>query len=295
MMVDPILSSGISTSSYLPIVRNNSNANSQVAKSLGRLSSGLRIQTAADAPADLSESERLRSIISRYESAISNSDNAASYMSTADSYLQNISDTLGRMQELAVSANDGTKTDTDRAALQAEFEQLQGSITSTTSGSAPLASFNGSPIFQGDAKTIAIGPDSGQEMQLVAMDLTSTSTQPVGNDSQGAPIQWGTIISSDGSGISISSQSAAGAAVEQLGAAIDYLSSARAQIGAQYSSISSNTEGLRNAQMNSISRESSIRDLDYARETVNLVKFLNLGKINRGILAKTTGNLLATA
>jgi len=295
MMIDPILSGGISTSSYLPIVRNNSTSNTQVAKSLSRLSSGLRIQTAADAPADLSESERLRSIISRYESAISNSDNAVSYLSTADSYLQNISNTLGRMQELAISANDGTKTDTDRAALQTEFGQLQESITSTTSGTSPLASFNGSPIFQGNVKTTAIGPDAGQETQLVSMDLTATSTQAVGNDSQGNPIQWGSIVSSDATGISIASQSAAGTTIEKLGAAIDYLSSTRAQIGAQYSSINANTEGLRNAQMNSISRESSIRDLDYAKETVNLVKFMNLGQINRGILSKTMGKLLATA
>lgn len=294
MKVDPVLSYGMSTA-YIPLVRNNALANTQAAKSMNRLSSGLKIQTAADAPADLAESERLRSMISRYDAAISNSENAASYITTADSYLQNISDTMGRMQELAVAANDGTKTDTDRAALQAEFGQLQDSINSITSGTSPLASFNGSPIFQGETKTIAIGPDINQGIQLVSTDLTSTSTQNIGNDSQGNPIQWSAITSSGGSGISISSQSAAGAAIEKLGAAVDYVSSTRAQFGAQFSSINSNTEGLRSAQMNSISRESSIRDLDYAKETVNFIKFLNLGQINRGILSKTTGNLLATA
>jgi flagellin len=293
MKVDPILS--YSFTSLSPIIHANASANTKAASSMSKLSSGLRIQTAGDDPAGLAESERLRSLISRYDAAVSNSENAESYLQTADSYMQNISDTIGRMQELAVAANDGTKTDTDRAALQAEFGQLQESITNITSGTSPLASFNGSPIFQGESKSIAIGPEIGQELQIVPIDLTSTSAQNIGTDTQGNPIQWNNILTDGGSGINISSQDSAKDALDKLGAALDYVSSSRAQMGAQYSALSSNAEGLRSAQMNSLSRESSIRDLDYARETVNLVKFLSLGQINRSIIAKTTGNILATA
>jgi flagellin len=291
MFINPVGSGG---SSYIPIVRNNAAANSGTAKSMSRLASGLKIQTAADAPADLAQSERLRALISRYDSAVSNSENASSYIATADGYLQNIQDTMGRMQELAVAANDGTKSETDRAALQAEFGQLQQSIDATTSGSSPLASFNGSPIFQGGQKTVATGPDADQEIQLPAIDLSSTSTQSVGQDSSNNQIQWSAITSSGPGGTNISSQAEAASAVERLGLANNFISTARAQIGAQQSAIDSNISGLRSAQMNSVSAESKIRDLDYAKETVNFVKFLNLGTINRGIISRAgSGKVLA--
>lgn len=293
MKVDSVNTFGFA-SSLSQVVTNNASANSKAAQSMRRLSSGLKLMSAADAPADLSESERLRALIARYDSAISNSENAVAYLQTADSYMQNVSDTIGRMQELAVSANDGTKTETNRAALQVEFGQLQDSLGGITSGQSPLASFNGSPILQGQGRTIAIGPDTGQEIQIAPVDLTATSTQNIGADSQGSPVDWSAIMTGGGGGINISSQAAARDAGQKLGIALDHVSSTRAQMGAQYSAISSNVEGLRSAQMNSISRESGIRDLDYARETVNLVKFLNLGQVNRSIIDQMRGNLLAT-
>ena len=104
---------------------NYTNSVSDMRNSMSKLSSGLRIESAADDPAGLAMSERMRSQIRNSDMAAQNIQNQQAYISTADSWMQKMHDMLHRMSELAVSANDGTKTQTDRSNLQAEFEQLQ--------------------------------------------------------------------------------------------------------------------------------------------------------------------------
>ena len=83
---------------------------SSLRKSMGKLASGLKINTAGDDPAGLAMSERLRTQYRNSAAAASNIENKINYLQTADSWLQKIHDMTGRMAELAIMANDGTKS-----------------------------------------------------------------------------------------------------------------------------------------------------------------------------------------
>ena len=173
MNIGPVSAFGFSTSSTSPILTSRSKSMLSAQRSMGKLATGLRIVTAADDPSGLAQSERLRSLIGRYEAAVSNIDNGSSYINTADGYLQSMQNITGRMGELAVSANDGTKSDSDRAALQAEFSQLQGALSDISGGSDPFATYNGGDIFDGSTKTLAVGAEQGQELTMGGNDLSA--------------------------------------------------------------------------------------------------------------------------
>ena len=120
-----------------------------IRKSMARLSSGLRVGMAGDDPSGLAMSERMRAQTRNTAAASSNVENKINYLQTADSWLQKIHDMLGRMGELAVAANDGTRSATDRENLQREFEQMQKEIQRITTGATAAGRFNGIYLFRG--------------------------------------------------------------------------------------------------------------------------------------------------
>ncbi|MFO7734974.1 MAG: flagellin [bacterium] len=131
--------------------RNNLNvANRGIAKSIERLSSGLRINTAADDPSGLAVSERLRSQIKGLNRAASNAQNAASYMQTAESALDETHSILQRMRELAIEASDSTLTSTDRQTIQSEIAQLSEEVDRI----ATSTEFNTKKLLNGDATAL---------------------------------------------------------------------------------------------------------------------------------------------
>lgn len=160
---------------------NYTNSVSNMRDSMGKLSSGLRIVSAGDDPAGLAMSERMRSQIRNSSQASQNIQNNQAYMRTADSWMQKIHDMLHRMNELAVSANDGTKTDVDRANLQVEFQQMQEEIIRITSGSLARGKFNTANLFDGRGGLITqVGPDPGQFFCGSALSLHAGSTHIIG-------------------------------------------------------------------------------------------------------------------
>ena len=102
-------------------------------KSMSRLSSGQR--AVVDDPSGVGISERMRSQIRSSEMARHNVDNGISLLQTSDAWLQKINDMLGRMHELSVESEDGTKTATDQTNIQSEFSELQDEIARVTSKS----------------------------------------------------------------------------------------------------------------------------------------------------------------
>lgn len=261
-------------------------------RSLRQASSGLRLATAGDGPADLAISERLRSEFRRDDAAVGNAENAISYLSTSDAYLQNIQNMTDRMGELAVLANDGTKSDVDRSALQAEFSALQNGIADITSGSNPLASFNGKPLFQGQSIASEIGPEGAQTITINSPDLTTTSLGVIGTNPGGGALTWGNMLSGS---VNISSQANASSAVNATSMAGDYLSGVRATQGAQYARLLHTVSGLRSSQDNVLTTESRIRDMDMATAATDLSRYRSLTILGRTILGNQTGNILATA
>ena len=98
-------------------------------KTIGRLSSGLRVQSAADDAAGMAVTENMRGQLRGYQAALRNTNDGISILQTAESAYQSISDTLIRMRELAVEAANDSLSDTERGFLDTEFQDLEAEIT----------------------------------------------------------------------------------------------------------------------------------------------------------------------
>jgi flagellin len=266
--------------------KNYTNSVQNMRKSMSKLSSGLKIESAGDDPAGLAMSERLRAQFRNSAAASTNIENQISYLQTADSWLQKIHDILGRMAELAVAANDGTKSPIDRGNLQSEFRQMQLEVQRITSGASAAAKYNGSQLFQGGTKSLQVGPDYGQEFTAQSIDLRVTNSAAIGTFSTGTggTVEWGSLINTGN--VSISVQSLAGKAVGKMNVGIDYISQKRAIVGAQQSRLSHTLEGLRTYEDNIRASESRIRDVDVAKEATSFSKYQILTQIGTAMLAQ---------
>ena len=247
-------------------------------QSMSKLSSGLRIITAADDPAGLATSERMRAQYRNSAQAARNVTNMISYIQTGDSWLQAMQDIMGRMAELAIAANDETKSDTDRDNLQAEFAQLQSEVQRITSGSSAAAKYNGLELFQGGEVTLQIGPDTGQVFSAASLDLAYSTATALSTG-----VQWSNLWNSS---FSIGVASNAGTAVNKLNLGIDYISEQRAILGAEQAREGHTLTALRNYEDNIRAAESRIRDVDVARETTNFTKYQVLTQIGTAMLAQ---------
>ncbi|NCD35002.1 MAG: hypothetical protein EOL87_16490 [Spartobacteria bacterium] len=287
--------------------------------SMGKLSSGLRINTAGDDPSGLAISERLRMQYRNTSAAAGNVENKINYLQTADSWMQKIHDMLGRMAELSIMANDGTKSQVDRNNLQKEFRQMQDEVTRITSGATASGKFNGLYLFRGGdgvavlsgdkvhggsvpgmAVSLQIGPDSNMTFKEEPINLTATNFGAIGSyckysygsvsmtllGSGGGPrvVHWASVISSHH--LSIATQSIAQGATDKLNIAIDYISSKRAVLGAEMKRMEQTLSGLRSYEENARSTESRIRDVDVALETTQFSKYQILVQIGTAMMAQ---------
>ena len=146
---------------------NNLNVSqTNLAKSLSRLSSGSRIVNPSDDAAGLAVSSRLRAQIKRLDSALSNVVNAVSFTQTQDGFMKTVDKAFRRMGELAMLARDETKSSQDRALYDQEFQQLKDYVIDSTS-----KEFNSVPLF--DGADIAVTIDSeGDTFDMSGIDMT---------------------------------------------------------------------------------------------------------------------------
>ena len=259
--------------------RNYTSSVAGLRDSMSKLSSGSRIQNAGDDPSGLAMSERLRVQTRNTSAAAGNVENKLNYLQTADSWMQKIQDMLGRMGELAVMSNDGTKSETDRASLQQEFAQMQEEIVRITDDA---GKFNSLALFDGSAITQQVGADGGQEFTGVAIDLQSTTTTDL-DGSGGGTTTWADLV--DGT-VAIDTQAHASAAVTAVNSGIDYISGLRADVGAEMKRMDQTLEGLLNYQENITATESRIRDVDVAKETSEMSKYNILQQVGTAMLAQ---------
>src|SRR5690606_36420151 len=142
-----------------------------IAKSIEKLSSGLRINRAGDDAAGLAISEKMRGQIRGLKMAMKNAQDAISLIQTAEGALQETHAILQRMRELAVQAANDTNTAEDREALQAEIEQLIEEIDRI----AENTEFNTQPLLDGSASglTFHIGANEGQSITLDIEDMSA--------------------------------------------------------------------------------------------------------------------------
>ncbi|MBY0398368.1 MAG: flagellin FliC, partial [Thermoleophilia bacterium] len=190
------------------------NTNVQVGRAMERLASGLRINRAADDAAGLAVSEVMRSQIRGMGVAQRNAQDGVSLVQVADGALGNVGDMLQRLRDLAVQASNGTLTDSQRANLDAEVQQIVTEIDKTGTDT----EFNGIKILAGSvataasAVTLQVGANSNQS---IAFTIGTVSAGALGI-----------------SGIAVSSAASATAAIASLDAAISAVSTRRASLGA---------------------------------------------------------------
>lgn len=274
-------------------------------KSMGRLSRGTK--EVADDPSGVGISERMRSQIRASAMARNNVENGISLFQTADAWLQRINDMLGRMHELAVEANDGTKTAIDKGNIQGEYKELQDEIARITSKSTAAAKFNGLYLFRGgngnavaagDAVgsgklTVQIGSDVNQDMDITLADLQVTNSTAIGTvhgytystnhsvtGSTHTVVNWGTVIDSSKSSVGTAN------VVGMIQTAIDHVSNSRSRLGAQQSRLEQTRSGLLAHEDNMRAAESKIRDVDVARESTELAKFQILTQVANAMLTQ---------
>jgi len=270
-------------------------------KSMGKLSSGSRINNAGDDPSGLAMSERLRTQARNTAAASSNVENRLNYLQTADSWMQKIHDMLGRMGELSVMANDGTKSQTDLDVLQKEFKQMQDEITRIVGVDAAAANsagkFNGKTLFNGSLVELQVGADGGQEFSDGAvLDLTLDSAETlsggtnwadlINSDPTGSGLVAIADVDTDGDGTPNALSGDAGAAVGLVNEGIDYISEKRADVGAEMKRMQHTLDGLRNYEENISAAEGRIRDVDVAKETATMSKFQILQQVGTAMLAQ---------
>jgi flagellin len=239
-------------------------------KSLEKLSSGLRINRAADDAAGLAISEGLRSQIGGLKVAVRNAQDGISVVQTAEGALTETHSILQRMRDLAVQAsNHGALTDADKAKADEEFQALAKELDDIAS----KTTFNGTKLLNGSYSSMnfQVGSNAGE-----------TLTVGIGNmAASGASSLFG----ASGAG-NISSASSASAAISAVASAIGTVSTERAKLGAVQNRLEHKINNLNATIENLTASESRIRDTDMAEEMVSFTRSQILSQAGTAMLAQ---------
>lgn len=232
-----------------------------LAKSLNRLSSGSKIINPADDAAGLAVASRLDAQVKRLEAASSNVGNAISFTQTQDGYLKKVAKALDRMSELAILAQDVTKSDADRALYQQEFAQLGAYISNVAT-----KDFNGVSLFTSDALEVTIDSE-GDTFTMNGIDLGAAA--------------YSTAIAAD-----ISTIAGAAAALDDVRSAITQLATDRATIGSYQARLNFTAEQLAISRENLQAASSRIQDVDVAEEATEYARHQILVQSGTAMLAQ---------
>ena len=221
-------------------------------KSMEKLSSGFRINRAADDAAGLAKSEKLRADVRGINQAVKNAQDGISYVQTAEGALDEVHAILQRMNELAVSASNTATS--DGAAEQAEVTELLKQIDSIGSST----KFAGKAVFSTTAVTFQVGAMSTDIITVTTQGLSSASL----TDGIGAAVDLSAMNLTTG----------ASAAIDTVRSGIDEINSLRANLGAQQNRLEHTITNLGVTSENLQASESRIRDLDIAAEMVRFTR-----------------------
>mgnify|MGYP000117640498 CR=1 FL=1 len=245
-----------------------------MATSMERLSTGLRINSAKDDAAGLAIANRMAGQISGLNMAKRNANDGISMIQTIEGATKEVGSMLVRMRELAVQSASGTYDDSDRAALDLEFEELRSEITRIQE----KTTWNSQALMDG-GKTVSIqlGASSGQTMDVVFADWSVVDDKVYGEAGAGE-----TAISA----ISIHDDSGAQAAITTLDKAITGVTAEQAKYGAYLSRLQYASDNISNVATNLDQSRSRIQDADYAVETTALARTQIIAQASTAMLAQ---------
>ena len=224
-------------------------------KSLARLSSGSKLNNASDDAAGAAVSLKLDSQISRLNAAKSNVGNGISFSQTQDGYLKKVGTALDRMGELAVLAQDTTKSSTDLALYDKEFAKLQTFISDTEG-----KEFNGVKLLDGTAIKVTQNedPTAANAYTMSGIDLDG------GN--------YAKVVDRTTTPIKVDTAANAATALAQIKLAITELAEDRADVGADQSVLQNISSTMSVLKDNLGAANSRIKDVDVAEESANFAR-----------------------
>ena len=245
-----------------------------VAKSTEKLSSGYKVNRAADDAAGLSISEKMRNQIRGLNQAVKNAEDGIALIQTAEGNMNEIHSILQRMGELAVKARNDVNASEDRKTIDDEIQQLKQEICSITK----KAAFNGTKLLNGamkgaSAKVLQVGAMAGETMKI---SISGTSLSKLQISAVKVYVK----------GNNKAAGAKASIAIRRIQCAIKNVSAQRSLLGAIQNRLEYTINNLENYSENLTSAESSIRDTDMATEMVNYSKNNILQQAAQSMLAQ---------
>jgi flagellin len=249
--------------------RNLTNTQNDLSKSLEKLSSGLRINRAADDAAGLAISEGLRSQVGGLTVAARNAQDGVSVIQTAEGSLTEVHSILQRVRDLAVQAGNDSNNDDSRAAIKTEVDALGDELTRIGNST----NFNGIKLLDGSASalTFQVGAGDTAANDQIVVDLSAADITTLG----------GTIKA-----LTFTDAAAALTSITAADTAIKDVSTSRAALGAVQNRFESTIKSLSVSKENLSAAESRIRDTDMASEMVKYTRSNILSQAGTAMLAQ---------
>lgn len=249
------------------------NTSTSLSTSFERLSSGFRINRASDDAAGLQITNRMTTQINGLNQAVRNANDAISLAQTAEGALSETTNSLQRIRQLAIQAQNGINSDEDRNALNKEVILIKEEISRISYST----QFNSVDILAGNfSAAFLVGANSGQKISLnlsagnlLAAGISGFSTGGLGI-----------------AGLSISSTAGASAAMDSIDAAISGIGAVRADLGAASNRFQSTIRNLTNISENVSAARSRIMDTDFAKETSELTRAQIIQQASTTILSQ---------
>ena len=238
-------------------------------KSVEKLSTGQRINRAADDAAGLYISEKMRSQVRGLTQASRNAQDGISAVQTAEGALDEVHAMLQRMRELAVQAGNDTNQAEDRTAIKAEIDQLGSEIDAIS----VKTQFNKQNLLDGTfnaGKKLQVGANKGQTLDISIKKIDGTTIS----------------IGAKATEIKVDTNENAGKSLSRIDKAISVVSEQRSKLGAVQNRLEHTIKNLDNAAENTQAAESRIRDTDMAKEMSKFTKDNILTQASQAMLAQ---------
>jgi len=254
--------------------RNLSQVGRDVNKSIQRLSSGLKINSASDDAAGIAVAEGLRAQLGGFEQAAENANDAVAQLATAEGAYNAISDIMIRMRELAVQSASDTLTDKERAYINTEFEDLTSEITRISD----VTEYNGISLLTG---TSGAGSDGAMVYQVGTRNSANDQIKITLKDQDAAALGV--------DAAAVDNLANAQAAITTIDSAIDQLATDRATLGSTSNELTLAVDNLANTVENLSAARSQIEDADVAAESAEFTKNQVLMQAGVSMLSQANG------
>ncbi len=235
--------------------KNLNRSNNGLSSTLGRISSGMRINSAADDAAGLGVAENLSAASRSIKVAQRNTNDGISVVQTAEGATNEVANILKRMRELSVQSASETLDNGERAYIQDEFVQLSEEVDRISA----VTEFNGVNLTDGTNATIAvqvgINNTADDQIDITLGDLSAAT------------------LGVDTVAVDLSTSTGASAGIAAVDTALDTLNGYRSDLGAVQNRLESSMNNLENYDQNLSSAESQIRDADFAQEAAEMAKY----------------------